>query len=436
MHSEQQAIVHEPLSESDNENFSQSRGESAGEMPVHGAFPWKSIVFAFWLSGVVLLFILFVKRFFRYYSGIRRATVVQDEQILILANKWRKLFNIKRKVQVLTSTEYISPFTLGTFRPIIFLPESLLKEGGVDTLESVIAHEMAHIKRLDSLWIKLQNFIQILYFFNPIAWYANSQLNFSRERICDRMVLSKGLILPQKYVQSMVVVLKLGLWGSPAKEILPGFGNRQKKMIQRIKEIVGEDIMKKQRIAVIVVVLIAFGFFLLPMASNTSNAQEPHGEQKIGKPIKVTSGENDGKSLSIPIREGYISSGYGERIHPLYKKKMLHKGVDVAAKKGTKIYAAADGLVEFAEKKGDYGLLVILQHEGGYQTWYAQLETILVSKGDKVHSGEVIGLVGNSGLSNGPHLHFELHQGEGTLNPEDYINFASLQRTPDSEKGE
>jgi murein DD-endopeptidase MepM/ murein hydrolase activator NlpD len=114
---------------------------------------------------------------------------------------------------------------------------------------------------------------------------------------------------------------------------------------------------------------------------------------------------------------------------------MLHKGIDVAAEKGTKIYAAADGRVEFAGKKGLYGLLVILQHEDDYQTWYARMDTSLVNKGDKVNAGDVIGRVGNSGLSTAPHLHFELHERDTTLNPQKYINFELLDKTPDSENG-
>jgi beta-lactamase regulating signal transducer with metallopeptidase domain len=432
---EQQIVFHEPLSGEERGVISQNREEDYMAMLIPQPYPWKSVVFSLWLFGVMFFFILFIMRFFRYYSGVRRAVAVQDERIVNMAVKWGKLFNLKRNVQLLTSNQSFFPFTFGTFRPVIFLPESLLKEREMDALESVIAHEMAHIKRLDSFWIRLQNFIQVLYFFNPVAWYAVSQLNLSRERICDRIVLSKRLISPRQYGQSMVAVLKLGLWGSIAEEVLPGFGNHKKKMILRIKEIMGKDIMKKQRIAVIVVLLIAFGVFLLPMASDTSNAQEPQGEQEIENPNQVTSSEKEGEPLSLPIREGYISSGYGNRIHPVYKKKMLHKGIDVAAEKGTKIYAAADGRVEFTGKKGLYGLLVILQHEDDYQTWYARMDTSLVNKGDKVNAGDVIGRVGNSGLSTAPHLHFELHERDTTLNPQKYINFELLDKTPDSENG-
>ncbi len=124
-----------------------------------------------------------------------------------------------------------------------------------------------------------------------------------------------------------------------------------------------------------------------------------------------------------------VASGYGYRIHPIYKIRKLHTGMDFSASTGTEIYATGDGEVVSVEKKNrGYGYHVIIKHGFGYQTLYGHMSEILVRKGQKVMRGEVIGLVGNTGTSVAPHLHYEVHKDGRAVNPANYY-FNDL--TPD-----
>lgn len=116
-----------------------------------------------------------------------------------------------------------------------------------------------------------------------------------------------------------------------------------------------------------------------------------------------------------------ISSPYGYRIHPVYKTKKFHSGVDMAAPGGTNILAAADGTVKMAGWNGGYGNCVVIDHGGGVSTLYGHAQRLLVSKGQKVTRGQVIALVGTTGTSTGNHLHFEVLLNGKTTDPMAYL---------------
>lgn len=128
-----------------------------------------------------------------------------------------------------------------------------------------------------------------------------------------------------------------------------------------------------------------------------------------------------------PVLEGRITSGFGMRLHPIFKRYRKHPGIDFAAKKGTPIYAAADGVVKLAQHNGGYGNCVFIDHIYGYETRYGHMQKILVRSGQKVKRGEKIGLVGKTGIATAPHLHFEIHYKGQEVNPRHYFfNDASI----------
>ncbi len=123
-----------------------------------------------------------------------------------------------------------------------------------------------------------------------------------------------------------------------------------------------------------------------------------------------------------PITRGWISSYYGMRNDPFNGKRTMHKGMDFAGKEGSDVVAVAAGVVTWSEDRDGYGSLVEINHGKGYVTRYGHNKRILVEIGDRVKQGQVIGEMGSSGRSTGPHVHFEVLKHGKTVNPAKYIN--------------
>lgn len=123
--------------------------------------------------------------------------------------------------------------------------------------------------------------------------------------------------------------------------------------------------------------------------------------------------------MRTPIDGARMSSGFGMRHHPVLGYNKMHKGVDFAASRGTPIYAAGDGTVEYIGRKGGYGNYIRLRHNGSIKTAYAHMSKFAkkLSKGSRVVQGEIIGYVGTTGRSTGPHLHYEVIRGGKQVNP-------------------
>jgi murein DD-endopeptidase MepM/ murein hydrolase activator NlpD len=139
-------------------------------------------------------------------------------------------------------------------------------------------------------------------------------------------------------------------------------------------------------------------------------------------------GEGDGKwfdadgrterrgFMGMPVA-GRISSGFGMRLHPLLGFLRMHKGLDIAAPHGAPVYAAVDGVVQFAGRSGGYGNVVKLGHGQGLTSAYGHLSRFAVRAGERVRRGEVIAYVGSTGISTGPHLHWEVYRNGRPVNP-------------------
>lgn len=115
---------------------------------------------------------------------------------------------------------------------------------------------------------------------------------------------------------------------------------------------------------------------------------------------------------------GPIVSAFGNRSDPFTGETRMHQGIDIDAPAGSPIWAATDGVVTFAGERGGFGKLVILDHGDGVETYYAHQQRIDVSVGDQVAAGHQLGLVGSTGRSTGPHLHFEVRVEGSPVNPE------------------
>ena len=130
-------------------------------------------------------------------------------------------------------------------------------------------------------------------------------------------------------------------------------------------------------------------------------------------------------SMQLPLRNISITSAYGFRNSPIYNRWKFHKGIDLAAKDGTPVYACQNGRVkQVLSMDSIFGNCIVLQHENSYTSIYAHLSSVNVKPGDVVAKGNLIGYSGHTGAVTGPHLHFEIRMNGEALNPEEVLDFS------------
>lgn len=396
---------------------------------------WALFLIALWVCGTAMWAFRFGRRLSGFRRLLRNAHPVNDEMILATAEGWRLRLGIRRSVRVLTSPAAVLPFTDGSLRPMIFIPKAILDLNKPVIIESVLAHEMAHIARWDSFWRKLQHVIHGLYFFHPAVWYSSSRLDEAREQLCDALVLARSSLCPKTYAGSILDVLRLNLQRVEASSL----GNGNRRLSMRIKAILGNRKPLLPHSVLIVILIVFFGVFMLPLSARDSE-KEALEDSNQAYPVPEPSPPPPEPSpsppkpplpfqpmeLAPPLPMGRISSAYGEMRDPFTQKIVFHKGMDIVAKRSTPIVAPADGKVEIAQtgyiwRGHDFGTVILLDHGNGWNTFYAHLRSFEVTEGQRVARGEVIARVGSTGRSTGPHLHFEVrHDGE-PLNPEAFI---------------
>ncbi|MFP6794198.1 MAG: M23 family metallopeptidase, partial [Pseudomonadales bacterium] len=126
-----------------------------------------------------------------------------------------------------------------------------------------------------------------------------------------------------------------------------------------------------------------------------------------------------------PVKKGWLSSRFGHRSDPISGNRAWHEGVDFAGKDGADVISVAAGVVVYADVRSGYGKMVEINHGGGYSTRYGHHKDLKVKSGDIVRKGEVIGQMGSSGRSTGPHVHFEVFKNGRVVDPSTYIHRAS-----------
>ena len=142
-----------------------------------------------------------------------------------------------------------------------------------------------------------------------------------------------------------------------------------------------------------------------PVALQPKLAAEPF--------VAATAARVDGR----PLAKMALTSRFGMRGHPTLGGARMHSGIDLAAPSGSPVYATASGTISFANWKGGYGLLVVVEHGAQLQTRFGHLSRVMVAPGQGVVKGQVLGLVGSTGRSTGPHLHYEVRRGGTAVNP-------------------
>ena len=153
-----------------------------------------------------------------------------------------------------------------------------------------------------------------------------------------------------------------------------------------------------------------------PKKESTDQAKN----ESDGRTLAVMSLFKSNEEITVPVH-GEITSEYGNRINPVSGEYLMHSGVDIAADSGTAIRAAYSGVVSEVGSNSIGGNYISLVHKDGSETLYCHCSKIIAKKGDVIRAGETIALVGSTGRSTGPHLHFEMHIGDKTVDPLIYL---------------
>jgi murein DD-endopeptidase MepM/ murein hydrolase activator NlpD len=371
------------------------------------------VVVSLWLAVVVALVRRDLLRAGATRSFLSAAEPVRSACAGRMLERWMRRLGVHRPVRLVSSAAAVAPFTVGLLRPTIFVPAALLRPGKGRAFAAALGHELAHVARWDYGWLRLQQLVSRLFFFHPVVWLASRQLNDGRECLCDALVVAGGLMAPRRYVGGLLDVLQLELRGGT----VPALFARQKGILMRLTSALAVKRAGRRDAVLAAVVALAVGWFLLPLAgAETEGANQAAGPNRKGSPM----------SFSDPLPGRRVAMAFGEAAHPITGKPYTHRGVDLVAPAGTKILAPHEGVVELATESGpskEMGTVVIVDHGGGWKTAYAHLGELKVARGQHISGGDVIAFVGSTGLSTGPHLHFEVWEGGQPIDPATVIQY-------------
>lgn len=291
--------------------------------------------------------------------------------------------------------------------------------------EQLLAHELGHAQQRHSLDILLVELLQVLFWFNPMYYFYAKAIRLNHEYLADAMVLGKFNDIAN-YQRLLLKFANRNQSNEMSLACLSNYSLTKKRF----------KMMTQQTTKMAALVRAAI---LLPLLAVTTLcfSLKTKAEAIIGNNANtlISTIENsifqENKPELHPLGDyKYLrtTSTYGMRKDPLTKEDKMHKGVDFSAKTGTPVIATASGTVEKVESlKGGYGNYIQIKHDDQYQTLYAQLSEMDVQIGDKVEKGQLIGKVGNTGHSTGPHLHYEVIKNGEKVDPKDYYN-----ATPDT----
>lgn len=254
---------------------------------------WQGGIFLIWLVGVLVLSVLLIQRIFFVRSLIAQSEPAKNRLLETLEECCKQL-GIRRNIQMKLSHNASSPAVCGLFNLVILIPANLLSKISHDQFKYILIHELSHIKRFD-LWINcVQTFLQILYFYNPLLWFANSIVRKIREQAVDEMVLvalgadfgELSRTEAKSYTTTLIDVAEMA-FSRPALSLrLVGVVESKKALSERIKLILSRPFPKTARLGILgFTVIIIFASIALPMAEMTG-VSEPL-QRKVVLPYSV-----------------------------------------------------------------------------------------------------------------------------------------------------
>lgn len=352
----------------------------SGEAGIHGSYLLPLV----YLTGAIILGLLYFFRFRHLHNQMRRANKVQSGPIPVFVQE-----------------EDRGSFTF--FRRIYLDRHAWDRDSS-----HILRHELVHASQLHSIDLLLINFLCVVLWFNPFVFLLLRSVRENHEFLADEPAREAGSLHLAEYL--------VCLRDETIRRHVPAAVNHFKSSTikKRIIMLTNKQTPKRKK---------AVYLLLIPLFSLLLVAFQAPIENSVVSPVKVLSyGGGDVPSifpLPVEYREE-ISCGYGKRNHPITGKEVFHRAVDIKAPSGTSVFATAGGKVKESGFNEAWGNYVILAHGETYATRYTHLSEIKVKDGAIVDRGQVIATVGNTGLSTGPHLHYEVWKEGEHVDPSEY----------------
>ncbi len=323
----------------------------------------------------------------------------------------KQLFSLRKNATILQRNGYqliLSDVSeIFTYFNWIFIPREQLNHS--DT-QQILTHETAHIRFKHSLDVILSEIYIAFFWCNPLLYFYRKSLKSIHEFQADRSVINNKMS-PTQYLELLLKTINL----EKPNSIYSYFNHPILK--QRIDMITKKTSNKFTQLGY---------FLLLPICAFliSAFAQPMYEEIPLNGNFNFYATTDLPPSL-FPVQNGTkgdITAYFGEKgKQSRVNKGVIHSGIDIRATKGTPVLATANGTIIKAVTKGNWGNLIIVTHSNGYETWYAHLQGFNVKEKQEVKKGDIIGYVGNTGRSTGPHLHYEVKQHGKHLNPLNYL---------------
>lgn len=398
-----------------------------------------------WLVGVLVFIILYGIQFVQFRRKIMRTSLqIDDTETLLALKNLMAEMGIKGKIWLLSNNIIKTPMLAGLFKTFLILPEVEMNER---ELKVIFKHELTHFKRHD-LWVKSLMFVaNAIHWFNPAVYRLTKNIDTFCELSCDEQVVS-DMNMKERQFYGETILNVLCRVVNQHSGIYATLAESKKGIERRLTHMMNVKNNSKRIIIisfVIAAILCLTGFAIASFMNITGGDSDLNGnlseysinginEPKLDDAIRdsdvieeLTTNQQD-EGLSIlesntlndsniglkylwPVTEyNRISAAYGTRMHPIKKEMVFHNGIDISAPEGTPVLAADKGTVADIGDNETDGNYVILNHDGGIQTFYSVLFGFAegLAEGDTVQQGDVIGYVGATGEATGPHLHFSL----------------------------
>ena len=265
------------------------------------------------------------------------------------------------------------------------------------------------------------------------AMYENTEFDyleifFGAEDFGD--LLSKIEIVSQimKYDQSILEKLdevkkKLEVAKAELDEIKAVLDEKAAVLDEKLEELIKLSEEKQRLLDEATEAVEAYKKILEEQEAAEAEVWREYEEQQKNKPVDAPETYTGDGIFRWPVPStSRVSSPFGYRIHPVYKTRKFHSGIDIPAPQGSTVIAAEDGVVTYATTKGGYGQCIIIDHGSGIVTLYAHNSRLNVKVGQQVSRGQTIAAVGSTGVSTGPHLHFEVRENGSAVNPNKYLS--------------